>query len=44
MLRENEQSFYSAVSKDFKTALEEKVFEVAAPLVTIEFTKSQLKE
>ena len=44
MLNENADAFYEAVSKDFKTALEEKVFEVAAPLATIEFTKSQLVE
>jgi aldehyde dehydrogenase (NAD+) len=44
MLNENNEVFQEAVSKDFKTALEEKVFEVAAPLATIEFTKMQLKE
>ena len=44
MLNENNETFQEAVSKDFKTALEEKVFEVAAPLATIEFTKMQLKE
>jgi aldehyde dehydrogenase (NAD+) len=44
MLNENADAFYEAVSKDFKTALEEKVFEVAAPLATIEFKKMQLKE
>ena len=44
MLNENNEAFQEAVSKDFKTALEEKVFEVAAPLATIEFTKMQLKE
>ena len=44
MLNENNEAFQDAVSKDFKTALEEKVFEVAAPLATIEFTKMQLKE
>jgi hypothetical protein len=37
-------AFQEAVSEDFKTTLEEKVFEVAAPLATIEFTKMQLKE
>ena len=36
--------FRTRFSKDFKTALEEKVFEVAAPLATIEFTKMQLNE
>ncbi len=44
MLNENNEVFQEAVSKDFKTALEEKVFEVVAPLATIEFTKMQLKE
>jgi aldehyde dehydrogenase (NAD+) len=44
MLSENKDAFQEAVSKDFKTALQEKVFEVAAPLATIEFTKMQLKE
>jgi aldehyde dehydrogenase (NAD+) len=44
MLNENNEAFQEAVSQDFKTALEEKVFEVAAPLATIEFTKMQLKE
>jgi aldehyde dehydrogenase (NAD+) len=44
MLNENNQAFQEAVSKDFKTALEEKVFEVAAPLATIEFTKMKLRE
>jgi aldehyde dehydrogenase (NAD+) len=44
MLNENNDDFQEAVSKDFKTALEEKVFEVQAPLATIEFTKMQLKE
>jgi len=41
MLNENNEAFQEAVSKDFKTALEEKVFEVAAPLATIEFTKME---
>jgi aldehyde dehydrogenase (NAD+) len=44
MLKENAEAFQEAVSKDFKTALAEKVFEVAAPLATIEFTQSQLQE
>jgi len=43
MLNENKEAFHEAVSKDFKTALEEKVFEVAAPLATIEFTKNAIK-
>jgi aldehyde dehydrogenase (NAD+) len=44
MLKENAVSFEQAVSEDFKTASQEKVFEVLAPLGTIEFTKSQLRE
>jgi len=39
MLNENNVAFQEAVSKDFKSALEEKVFEVTAPLATIEFIK-----
>jgi len=44
MLSENSDAFQEALSKDFKTASQEKVFEVMAPLGTIEFTKMQLKE
>jgi len=44
MLNQNNAVFQDTISKDFKTALEEKVFEVAAPLATIEFTNMQLKE
>ncbi len=43
MLNEHKDEFYAAVGKDFKTAFAEQVLEVGAPLVTIEFTKSQLK-
>jgi len=44
MLKENAVSFEETISQDFKTASQEKVFEVLAPLGTIEFTKSQLRE
>ena len=44
MLNENRDALQTAVSEDFKTALEEKVFEVAAPLAIIQDTKSQLKD
>jgi aldehyde dehydrogenase (NAD+) len=44
MLNENTDALHQAVSDDFKTALQEKAFEVAAPLATIAFTKMQLKE
>jgi aldehyde dehydrogenase (NAD+) len=43
MLSEHTDEFYDALSRDFKTALSEKVFEVAATLGTIEVTKSSLK-
>jgi aldehyde dehydrogenase (NAD+) len=43
MLSEHTNEFYEALSRDFKTALSEKVFEVAAMLGTIEVTKSLLK-
>jgi len=43
MLSEHTNEFYDALSRDFKTALSEKVFEVAATQGTIEVTKSLLK-
>ena len=43
MLSEHTNEFYEALSRDFKTALSEKVFEVSAMLGTIEVTKSLLK-
>jgi aldehyde dehydrogenase (NAD+) len=43
MLSEHTNEFYDALSRDFKTALSEKVFEVAATLGTIEVTKGFLK-
>ena len=43
LLSEHTDEFYDALSRDFKTALSEKVFEVAATLGTIEVTKSLLK-
>ena len=43
MLTENGERFYEAVSEDFKTAIQEKIFEVAATLGTIAGTKAQLK-
>ena len=39
MLSESMDAFTEAVGKDFKTAISEKVFEVAGCLGTIEFTK-----
>ena len=43
MLSENMDAFAEAVGKDFKTAISEKVFEVAGCQGTIEFTKANLK-
>src|ERR1700739_4268027 len=44
LLKESTEAFYEALQKDFKTASSEYVFEVQAPLGTIEFTRSQLRE
>jgi len=44
MLKENAPALEAAVCKDFKTASQERVFEVLAPLATIEFTKWQLRD
>src|SRR5215475_6396901 len=44
MLKENNERFSEASRIDFKTALQENIFEVAAYIASIEFTKSQLKE
>src|SRR5215467_2581770 len=43
LLSEHTNAFYDALSRDFKTALSEKIFEVAATLGTIEVTKSLLE-
>lgn len=43
MLSENIDSLSEAVGSDFKTAVSEKIFEVAAPLGVIAATKAQLK-
>src|SRR5262247_1707379 len=43
LLSEHTNEFYEALSRDFKTALSEKVFEVAATLGIIQVTKSLLK-
>jgi len=43
LLSEHADEFYDALSQDFKTALSEKVFEVAATLGTIQVTKSLLQ-
>jgi aldehyde dehydrogenase (NAD+) len=44
LLKENSQALEDAISSDFKTAIQEKVFEVQAPLGTAAFAKADLKE
>lgn len=44
MLKENEERFCEASKRDFKTALQENIFEVAASIGSIEFMRSQIKE
>jgi aldehyde dehydrogenase (NAD+) len=44
MLKENYKRFSDASCDDFKTAVQENVFEVSASIASTEFTKSQLKE
>ena len=44
MLKENFKRFADASCKDFKTAVQENVFEVSASIATSEFAKSQVKE
>jgi aldehyde dehydrogenase (NAD+) len=44
LLNENSQALEDAISSDFKTASQEKVFEVQAPLATAAFAKAELKE
>jgi aldehyde dehydrogenase (NAD+) len=43
LLSEHANEFYDALSRDFKTALSEKIFEVAATLGTIDVTKNLLR-
>jgi aldehyde dehydrogenase (NAD+) len=44
MLKENSERLADASRKDFKTAVQENIFEVSASIATTESTKSQLKE
>src|ERR1700758_4288087 len=44
MLKDNYKRFSDASCNDFKTAVQENVFEVSASIATSEFAKSQLKE
>jgi aldehyde dehydrogenase (NAD+) len=42
LLNENKQALRTAICEDFKTASEENIFEVSAPLGIIEAVKNQL--
>src|ERR1700722_17131 len=44
LLKENEQQLEAASSSDFKTAIQEKVFEIQAPLGIATSTRARLKE
>jgi aldehyde dehydrogenase (NAD+) len=44
MVKENSERFSEASRRDFKTAIQENIFEVSATIASIEYTKSQLKE
>jgi len=44
LLSENSQALEDAISSDFKTASQERVFEVQAPLATAAFAKADLRE
>jgi aldehyde dehydrogenase (NAD+) len=44
LLNENRHALEEAISSDFKTAIQEKAFEVMAPLGTATFAKADLKE
>lgn len=44
MLKENDKRFSEASRRDFKTALQENIFEVAASIGSIELMKSQIKD
>jgi aldehyde dehydrogenase (NAD+) len=44
MVKENNERFSEASRRDFKTAIQENIFEVSATIASIEYTKSQLKE
>ncbi len=44
MLKDNSSVLEDAISSDFKTAIQEKVFEVQAPLGTAAFAKAELRE
>jgi aldehyde dehydrogenase (NAD+) len=44
LLKENSQALEDAISRDFKTASQEKAFEILAPLGTAAFAKADLKK
>jgi aldehyde dehydrogenase (NAD+) len=44
LLKDRAEALEDAISNDFKTAIQEKVFEVQAPLGTAAFAKADLKE
>jgi aldehyde dehydrogenase (NAD+) len=44
MLKENDKRFSEASRRDFRTALQENIFEVAASIGSIELMKSQIKD
>ena len=44
MLKENDKRFSEASRRDFKTALQENIFEVAASIGSIELMRSQIKD
>src|ERR1700677_5363121 len=44
MLKENDKRFSEASRRDFKTALQENIFEVAASIGSIELIKSIIKD
>ena len=44
LCNENSEGLEAAISSDFKTASQEKVFEIMAPVGTAAFAKAELKE
>jgi aldehyde dehydrogenase (NAD+) len=44
LCNENSQALEDAMSSDFKTASQEKVFEIMAPVGTVAFAKAELKQ
>ena len=44
LCNENSQALEDAMSSDFKTASQEKVFEIMAPVGTVAFAKAELRQ